>query len=139
MNYLPHFSLPLRRLSVSGRRRAPTPADLVTIVCLFLLVVFSGLWIPHGGASGLARVQSSTVDQRVRLDVDQTLELVGPLGMTLVRVQNGHIWIESAPCPRQFCRRMGRTNNPARALVCIPNDIRIRVLGKTGEIDAIAR
>ncbi len=124
---------------VSGRRRAPTPADLATIAGVLLLVVGSGLWMPHGGAAAFALVQSATVEQQVRLDVDQTLELEGPLGMTIVRVQGGSIWIETASSQRQLCRRMGRTNQPTRALVCIPNDIRIRVIGEAGEIDAIAR
>ena len=124
---------------ISGRRRAPTPADLVAIAGVLVLVVGSGLWMPHGGSSALALVQSAAAEQQVRLDVDQTLELEGPLGLTVVRVQSGSIWVETAACPRQLCRRMGRTNHPTRALVCIPNDIRIRVLGEAGEIDAIAR
>ena len=76
---------------------------------------------------------------RSRVDINKYQSGLALCENFIVRVQGGSIWIETASCPRQLCRRMGRTNQPTRALVCIPNDIRIRVLGEAGEIDAIAR
>ena len=128
-----------RSFGVSGRRRAPTVADLLTIAVLLSLVVFLATWMPRQGAATLALVQYAGGERQVRLDMEQSFELAGPLGPTTVRVSNGSIGIDAASCPRQLCRRMGRTKHPTRGVVCIPNQIRIRVLGETGEIDAIAR
>ena len=124
---------------LTTRRRAPTVADLLTIAAVLLLAVLLATWMPHQGTATMAVVRHAGGEQQVRLDVTQSFEFAGPRGMTTVQIDAGSIWIAAASCPRQLCRRMGRTNQPTRAVVCIPKRIRIRVLGASGEVDAIAR
>jgi len=131
-----------RTFPVSGRRRAPTPADLATVLILLAGTVVLGFHPPRGGVATLAVIESDAGTQRVRLDVDQEVPCTGPLGTSHVQVHDGRIAIVSSPCRRQLCRRMGATNDPARSLVCIPNRIRVRILPAPGsgeDLDALAR
>ena len=76
-----------------------------------------------------------------RLDArrDFDLELRGPLGPTLLRVRHGEAWIATAPCRNHLCQRLGRISRPGRSLVCIPNRIVLRFVGRGSEVDAITR
>ena len=131
-----------RSFPVSGRRRAPTPADGITIVLVVAATVLLSLQLPRGGVAVAALVSCPDGEQRVRLDVDQELSCEGPLGTTRLQVRSGSIAIVQAPCRRQLCRRMGPTRQPSRSLVCIPNRVRVRVLSAAAtreDIDARAR
>jgi hypothetical protein len=131
-----------RTFPVSGRRRAPTPADLLTIVAVLVGTVCLAVLRPDAGRATVALVRCSDGERRVRLDVDQVLFCDGPVGRTVLRVEDGRIRIEEAPCRQQLCRRMGATNDPSRSLVCIPNRVQVRVLpgaATEGDIDARSR
>jgi hypothetical protein len=129
-----------RTFPVSGRRRAPTPADVVAIAVVVVATVGLAVLQPRGGRAVEALVRCSDGERRVRLDVDQVLTCEGPLGQTVLSVEDGRIAIVEAPCRLQLCRRMGSTNDPSRSLVCIPNRVQVRILsGPAGEADVDAR
>lgn len=121
-------------------RRAPTLADLVLVGLVLLAIPLS--W--RAGrvtrlASRLVFVEADGQRRTLDADKDQTVALQGPLGITRLRVESGEVWIESAPCERQLCRRMGRLRGPGRSLVCVPNRIAVRFAAPGEEVDAIAR
>ena len=62
-----------------------------------------------------------------------------PIGGHLtVRVENGSVRITDADCPDRYCVRMGSIDSPGQMLVCLPNQIVVRIVG-TGEteVDAV--
>ena len=123
------------------RRRAPTAADLVVLAVLAAAVPLArrAAALPHDSSLLLLRAGAEparVVDARRDADVD----VVGPLGRTVVRVRHGEVWIESAPCRNHLCQRMGRLRGPGRSLVCVPNRVVVRFApAGSGGVDTITR
>lgn len=81
-------------------------------------------------------------EQALSLDLsrDGAHDVLGPIGVTRVEVRGGKIRFLSSPCPRQVCRHGGWIGAPGSLLVCLPNEIVIRVPGQPpGDLDAVAR
>lgn len=70
------------------------------------------------------------------LDRETTVNVEGPLGTTVVKVEEGKARIISSPCPRKLCIRMGSISKAGEMVVCVPNKVVVRIKGKQ-EIDAV--
>ncbi|MBQ4048772.1 MAG: NusG domain II-containing protein [Clostridia bacterium] len=59
-------------------------------------------------------------------------------GHLTVVIESGSVRIEDADCPDRFCVRTGAIRSPGQMLVCLPNQIVVRIVG-TGEteVDAV--
>jgi hypothetical protein len=68
----------------------------------------------------------------LRIFEDRTIKVQGDIGETVVRIEHGKVWIESAPCPLQLCKNMGKISRPGEIIVCIPNKLLIRIEGSRG-------
>jgi hypothetical protein len=125
------------------RRAAPTRADLVLLAALIAAVPLSrqAVGAAAGGAAGGTRLALTGAGSEESADLRQDGEysIAGPIGTTIVRVQDGEAWIAQAPCTNRLCVRMGRLRGPGRALVCLPNRVVVRVAGTAADVDAIAR
>lgn len=67
------------------------------------------------------------------LDQPRTAVLKGPLGETLVRIEDGHACVVSSPCRNQVCIGMGRITRSGQMLACVPNGILVRIEGESEE------
>ena len=124
------------------RRRAPTPADLVVLALLAAAVPLARRAAAIPGDSHVVLVRAgSQPPQVVDARRDATIDVVGPLGPTRVRVQHGEVWIESASCRNHLCQRMGRLRGPGRSLVCVPNKLLVRFApaAPNNTVDTITR
>ena len=73
---------------------------------------------------------------------DQTVLVPGPLGNTTVLVQKGETFVEDSPCRAKICIKTGHISQAGQMIVCVPNKVVIRVVGKQGQelpYDAISR
>ena len=59
-------------------------------------------------------------------------------GTNILVIENGRAYMRDADCPDRFCVRMGSIRSPGQMLVCLPNQIVVRIVG-TGEteVDAV--
>ena len=130
-----------RSFPSSGRRRAPTWADLFTIVMLLAASVLSTGIFQRGPAAAMALVRTTDGEVHLPLATDMTRTFEGPLGVTRVEVHDGFVAIRESPCRLQLCVRMGQTRSTTRSLVCIPNRVQVRIVGDDSEeaVDALAR
>jgi hypothetical protein len=72
------------------------------------------------------------------LSENQTIEVQGPLGLSVIKVEKGHAFIQKAPCPYQTCVKMGKISRSGDIIVCIPNRILVKIEGKDRrELDSI--
>src|SRR5262245_21197444 len=104
------------------RRAAPTRADLVLLAGLVAAVPLSRQAVgatPHDGTRVELRGGATREWAYLRQPGENSIR--GPIGTTVVRVQDGAAWIASSPCRNRLCMRMGRLHGPGRALVCLPN------------------
>ena len=75
---------------------------------------------------------------RLSLSENETIEVQGPLGTSVITVENGHAFIEKAPCPYKTCVKMGKISRNGEIIVCIPNRILLKIDGKDRhELDGI--
>jgi hypothetical protein len=64
------------------------------------------------------------------LDADERVVVPGPLGDTIVRIQDNQAWVESSPCANQVCVAAGHVNAQGDWVACLPNNVFLMVEGK---------
>lgn len=132
------------RQSASGSpRRRPllTWADRIVLYTLVGLGV-ALLIVPAGsGEARLVRIEAAGgFEETVPLDRDCEIDVPGPLGTTVVRIEGGAVRVASSPCRHQICVGMGAARKPGAVIVCVPNGVVIRVLGDSDQAhDALTR
>lgn len=121
---------------------------VLVILAIFALCALSGVFIRLGsGSASIANIyQSGDCLYSIDLSkVDDPYELViqGASGSNTVRVERGRICIIRADCPNQDCVRSGWISNGATPIVCLPNELVIRLEKSAASnpdgIDAVAR
>ena len=61
----------------------------------------------------------------------------GPLGDTIIVIQNNKARIQASPCNKKYCIHQGWVNKINETIVCIPNKISLSIIGKTPSYDSI--
>ena len=115
--------------------------DAVVLCLLGAAVVAASLPRTAGGSPARAEVAVSG-ERALALDLsrDGVHEVLGPIGVTRVEVRGGKVRVLSSPCPRQVCRHGGWIGEPGTLLVCLPNEIVVRVPGeRPGGLNAVTR
>ncbi|MCK4591082.1 MAG: NusG domain II-containing protein [Candidatus Latescibacteria bacterium] len=121
-------------------RKLLTNSDKILIIAL-LFLAFASFWvIPGVGKQGRIVLveQNSKLVKELPLDKETIVEVEGPLGTTVVKVESGKVRIVSSPCPRKLCVRMGSISKAGEIVVCVPNKVVVRIKGKK-EIDAVTQ
>jgi len=75
------------------------------------------------------------------LGAEETVNVPGPLGTTVVRINKGSAWVESSPCNNQSCVAQGHLKQQGAWAACLPNGVFLLIEGsdETGNAaDAIA-
>lgn len=123
-----------------------TFADKVLIGVLLLLSLGSYPLIRLAIASGegeMVRIEANGKEFAiVSLQDAQTLLVPGPLGNTEVVIHEHEVFVADSPCRAKICVKMGHVSQAGQMIVCVPNKVSIRVLGKKGQelpYDAVSR
>ncbi|MFC1657694.1 NusG domain II-containing protein [Candidatus Moduliflexota bacterium] len=116
--------------------------DAAVLIFFFALSLSAFLKLGSTGGKG-ATVEVEVSGRRV-LTIDRreaglyTVE--GPLGHTQVEIRGGEARIVSSPCPLKLCRRAGWIGSAGGMVVCLPNEVVVRLPGTPGRgIDAVSR
>lgn len=75
------------------------------------------------------------------LDTDVHTHIPGPLSETEVIIQDGSVHIPASPCRDKICISMGQISRPGQWIICLPNDVFVRVEGveaEDREVDDVA-
>jgi hypothetical protein len=115
--------------------------DAVVLGLLVAAVVAASLPGAAGGHPSHAEVTvSGQKALSLELARNDIYEVPGPIGVTRIEVRDGKVRILSSPCPRQVCRHGGWIGAPGELLVCLPNELVVRVAGeRSGGPDSVAR
>jgi hypothetical protein len=111
--------------------------DIIVLSLLVAAIVAASLPRTAGGIPPRAQVVVSG-EQVLSLDLsrDGVHDILGPIGVTRVEVHGGKIRVLSSPCPQQICRHGGWIGAPGTVLVCLPNEIVIRVSAESADTPA---
>jgi hypothetical protein len=111
------------------RRR---PGDLVAVVVATAVILILSVAV-YGRSPGEAThvmIQAEGRRHIYSLEEDISVTFDGPIGDTLVRIENGEVWVAEDPGPLQICVQKGRISNPDEWLACLPNEVFIRIAGR---------
>lgn len=115
--------------------------DLVIIACMIaigLLVMIVVLFVQKDGEMVTVEVSGREVAS-FPLSEDVTYVIDGKNGGTnTLMIKDGYAWVEEASCPDGLCRNMGKIHNSSQSIICLPNEVVIRITGgEDSEIDAV--
>lgn len=115
--------------------------DAAVLVALAAAVIALSLPRGAGGRPTRAEVESSgRAVAALDLAKDAIYEIEGALGVTRLEVRGGRLRVLSSPCPRQACRHGGWIGGTGDMLVCLPNEVVVRLPGRLpGAPDALSR
>lgn len=84
-------------------------------------------------SKGGAQISSFFLVKDSRVDLKE-------FGVNMVlEVRDGRVRVASSDCKKQLCVRHGWIVRPKEALLCLPNQITVELVGEDAEYDAISR
>ncbi|MEM5947116.1 NusG domain II-containing protein [Spirochaetia bacterium 38H-sp] len=108
-----------------------TVMDIFVVALAFCIVVFSvySLSLDNSGKK-LVHIESEKGSFLYPLDDNREISVSGPLGETLIKIEDGYARIIESPCPDKLCIAMGRISSPGQWVACLPNRIFVRITGQ---------
>ena len=67
------------------------------------------------------------------LEYDTRLEVKTALGINIVVVNNGEVFVEEADCPGEDCLRQGGISRPGQTIVCLPHRLVVQIVAVSGQ------
>ena len=117
-------------------------ADLAVI--FITMIIIAGMSFAIYGNSGEAsqvRIEGSQQQWVYPLDQDAQINIPGPLGDTEVVISQGHVHVHDSACRNKVCVTTGIIHRVGQWIICLPNDVFIRIEGAlddTTEVDDVA-
>ncbi len=71
------------------------------------------------------------------LDRPAVIEVPGPLGITVVHIENNSVHIEKSPCPNQTCVAAGEINAANLWIACLPNSVFVNIEGAGDPLEVL--
>ncbi|PWB55266.1 MAG: hypothetical protein C3F18_06085 [Nitrosomonadales bacterium] len=113
--------------------------DWLTVLAGMLLAgyLFMTLWGGSKGASLIIRSGGKIVAE-ADLTRNRNFEISGPLGTTLVTVENHRVRVARDPSPRQHCVKQGWLSRAGEAALCLPNQVSVELTGVARAYDSLS-
>ena len=122
------FPAETARYPIKGMR----PWDKVAVLILTASIVCSFVIVPDtAGSTVLVQVDGKTVG-KLSLQENQELNVRGDRGKVVVEVRDGRVRVRDADCPNRICVRTGWRSHEGDAIICVPNNTVVRILGDNG-------
>lgn len=113
--------------------------DLLAIaLVLILAVAVTVTYLPkdHSGPVKAEVYHRGELVKTLTLDADIQFEIVGKY-TNLIAVCDGKIGITESNCPGEDCVHSGTIKAPGRSIVCLPNEVEIRVVSGQSDVDFV--
>jgi len=130
---------------MTAEQKGKIPVKLWDVVIFFLALSLTGFSVfsAYIKPQNISQVLIEGKNQRwiFPLDADETVNVQGPLGTTVIRIHENQAWVESSPCENKICIGAGHLHNNGEFAACLPNNVLIVIEGNdvSGEIDAYSR
>ncbi len=112
--------------------------DWLTILFGSIGIVMLTLKLWNGELADKAIIRSGgKIFREVPLSRDQQIEVRGPLGISIITIQNRKARIASDPSPRQYCVRQGWLQQAGEIALCLPNQVSVEMAGSKKQYDSL--
>lgn len=109
---------------------------VIIISIVALIILFNTLWLDEAASKVQIRA-GSQIFSTLSLNQQRTLEVPGPLGITVVAINNGKVRVVSDPSPRQYCVKQGWLEQAGQVAMCLPNQVSVELLGSKKPYDSL--
>jgi len=114
------------------------PGDWLTLLLGSIFVVLLTLKLWGGDLADKAIIRSGgKIFREVPLSRNQQIEVPGPLGVSVISIQNRKARIASDPSPRQYCVRQGWLQQSGEIALCLPNQVSVELTGSKKKYDTL--
>lgn len=114
------------------------PGDWLTLLLGSLFVALLAITQWGGDIADRAVIRSGgKIFREVPLSHDQQIEVPGPLGTSVITIQNRKARITSDPSPRQYCVRQGWLQQAGEIAICLPNQVSLELTGGMKKYDSL--
>ncbi len=111
----------------------------VLIAVIGLGLVLLSVSLVYSDSKGRLMVHVSGVEDEwlQPLDRPAVIEVPGPLGITIVRIEHNSVHIEESPCPNQTCVAAGDISAANLWIACLPNNVFVNIEGAGDPLEAL--
>lgn len=115
------------------------PGDwlLAALGLIFCVASFPLAW-QAGIAEKAVIKRGGEIFAELDLSRNRSIEVPGPLGITIVSVDKRRVRVVSDPGPRQYCVRQGWLARPGEIAICAPNQVSVQVQGGKESYDSLS-
>lgn len=117
-------------------------ADFAIISIILCIAVVSGI-VVYDGSQGRLQVVIQGQEGSWIYDIHDTRQekILGPLGITIIKIENGQVLITDSPCPNHTCIAAPPIARNGEWSACLPNKVIVRIEGKSNSegIDIIVQ
>lgn len=112
--------------------------DWLTILLgsIFVILLALKLWSSDLADKAIIR-RGGKIISEVPLSRNQQIEVPGPLGISLITIQDRKARIASDPSPRQYCVRQGWLQHAGEIALCLPNQVSVELVGGKKKYDSL--
>ncbi len=94
------------------------------------------LW--SGGVANKAIIRAGgKIFREVALSNDQTIEVPGPLGVSIITIEEHKARITSDPSPRQYCVHQGWVQQTGENAICLAKQVSVELTGGDKKYDSL--
>jgi hypothetical protein len=112
--------------------------DWLIVTCGGIAVVLLSLKLWSGDPAESAVIRSGgKIFSTVSLAKDQQIAVPGPLGTSIITIEQHRARISSDPSPRQYCVRQGWLQQAGEIALCLPNQVSVELTGKHKKYDSL--
>jgi hypothetical protein len=116
----------------------PLIGDWLVIIANFALVIlmFQNFWsFEH--ASKLKIRQGNQIIGTYDLNQTRELHIKGPIGESIVLIEQGKVRFKQSPCHNQYCVHQGWLSRTGQVAICLPNQISLQLIGAKSNYDSL--
>ena len=116
----------------------PLIGDWLVIIggILAVFFMFQQFWNSEQ-ASKLKIRQGDKIIGTYDLNQSRELHINGPLGDSIIAINNGQARFKQSPCPSQYCVHQGWLSHAGQVAICIPNQISLQLVGAKKSYDSL--
>ena len=129
----------------SSPKLKPGIWDALVALTVLAMAVGCALAVWSGGSAGtgtpeaVVRMDADGIDTEIRMTLDglnRVERTVTSNGYTLhIVLTETEAWVESSDCPTQDCVRTAKATHPGQSIVCLPEQVIIKVVGMKTQSD----
>lgn len=113
--------------------------DFLAIAAVVLMMALTAVVFFPREASGpvMAEVyKQGTLIRTLPLEENAAFEITGKY-TNVITVQDGEVAITASDCPGEDCVHSGAISVSGRSIVCLPNEVEVRVVNAQSDVDFV--